>query len=310
MSFSREVRDELLRLEPDQQCCYKAELAAFFMLKGEVIYWREEGWHFLIGANNPAMARRIYRLIKKSYPIQPRILLQNKTQKTKILKVEIKIPIIKKWIMEQLFKVDYEKKILSFDETILHQVCCQRSFLRANYICGGFINRPEDNYHLELIFNDKDLARNFQKVLNNFDVSTRKIKRKNKWIVYIKDSDKISDLLRIIGANQALLNFENIRIIKSVRNQVNRHVNCETANLAKTVNASLRQIKLINMFIERYGVEKIPFRYRQLALLRLESPDKSLQELGAILNPPLSKSGVAYRMRRIEEFARESLGQF
>jgi DNA-binding protein WhiA len=215
----------------------------------------------------------------------------------------------KKWIMEQLFNVDYEKKILSFDENTLRKVCCQRSFLRVNYICRGFINRPEDNYHLELLFNDKEVASKFQNVLSNFGIYTRKIRRKNKWIVYIKDSDKISDLLRIIGANQALLNFENIRIIKSVRNQVNRHVNCETANLAKTVNASLRQIELINMFIERYGVEKIPPKYRQLALLRLESPDKSLQELGANLNPPLSKSGVAYRMRRIEEIARESLGQ-
>lgn len=305
MSFSREVKNELISLDIDKVCCQKAELTAFFALKGK-LETNSSGWYASLQADHAAMARRIFKLLK-SYPLQPKIILKHSGKsKNRSFIVEVPFERSQKWILDELNVIKSNTYKTVAERT--NNTCCQRAFLRAVYICRGFINRPEGNYHLELTLPEKYMAERLKKILDNFAVEARISARKGNHILYLKDSDKISDFLRIIEASRALLEFENVRIIKSMRNNINRQVNCETANLGKTVNASLRQTKIINMLAESPGIENLPLRYRQLARLRLESPDSTLQELGEKMTPPLSKSGVAYRMKCIERLARKIYG--
>jgi DNA-binding protein WhiA len=210
--------------------------------------------------------------------------------------------------MQELGLIDREGNAVKYlDAKITAKNCCKRSYLRGLFMCKGFINRPEANYHLEMVFNDTRMARDVKKLTGKLDLETGVGERKNNLIVYIKDSEKIVDFLRLIGTSKSLLEFENVRIIKSMRNQVNRQVNCETANLGKTIDASVRQVELIESLIAKLGIGKIPLQMRELALLRIDHPDSTLKELGAMMSPPLTKSGVAYRMRKLEIFAEENL---
>ena len=159
---------------------------------------------------------------------------------------------------------------------------------------------------MEFVTNSSDYADNLSSLINSFDLASKVIKRKGSYVVYIKEGSQISDLLNIMGAHQALLKFEDIRVFKDVRNNINRIVNCETANLSKTIDASLRQVTNIKYIDERIGIEKLPENLQELALLRLENRDASLKELGEKLNPPVGKSGVNHRFRKIDKIA-ESL---
>jgi DNA-binding protein WhiA len=190
---------------------------------------------------------------------------------------------------------------------LLGKTCCRRAYLRGLFLCRGFINRPSGDYHLELLVNDNRLAAETQKILARIGLQARISERKNTLLLYIKESEKIVDFLRIVGASKALLDFENTRIIKSMRNNVNRQVNCETANLVKTVDASVRQIEIIEKLIAEKGIQGLPPGLRELAMIRIENPDSTLKELGTMMDPPLSKSGVAYRMRKLESLAKETI---
>ena len=211
-------------------------------------------------------------------------------------------------ILKSLVILDEDLNIQpTVQQNLVTRSCCKKAFLRGIFLNRGFINRPEGEYHLEMVINDARLAAELQKILQRFKIPARLGERKNNLFLYIKESEKIADFLRVVGASNALLEFENVRIIKSMRNDVNRQVNCETANLAKTVDASVRQTNLIKALLEKEGWEGIPPQYMQLVQLRIDFPDSSLAELGKLMEPPLSKSGAAYRMRRLEEYAETKL---
>jgi DNA-binding protein WhiA len=191
--------------------------------------------------------------------------------------------------------------------SLISKSCCKRAYLRGIFIARGFINRPEGNYHLEIVLNDSRLVSDVQKIMQKLEIQARVSERKNTLLIYVKESEKIVDFLRIVEASKALLDFENVRIVKSMRNQVNRQVNCETANLAKTVDASVRQVEIIERLLQKIGVKGLPPNLRELAVLRIDHPDSTFKEMGIMLNPPLTKSGVAYRMKKLESFAESIL---
>jgi len=180
-----------------------------------------------------------------------------------------------------------------------------RAYIRGCFLATGSISDPDKSYHLEVTFPDSLLADEFINLLTVFEIQPRSILRKGNILVYLKEGQEIVDFLNVIGAHGALLRLENIRIIKDMRNQVNRIVNCETANLEKTVNASYRQVNNINYIKERIGLESLPKNLYEIAQLRLENPDISLSELGKMLNPPLSKSGVNHRLRKLDKIAED-----
>ncbi len=309
MSFSNDVRDEAARIMPEKPCCKRAELAALIAMRGETV--TSDGvCNLQLESENAVAARKVYRLLKDACGLQATAsVVERKRFKQKrfyLSQVNLEQNDLHK--MQSLGLIDSDGKVVKYiDARITARNCCKRSYLRGLFICKGFVNKPEANYHLEIVLNDTRMAREVKKLVGKFDVEMGIGERKNNLIVYIKDSERIGDFLRLIGTSKALLEFENVRIVKSMRNQVNRQVNCETANLGKTIDASVRQVELIKALIAKLGVNKIPSHLRELALLRIDHPDSTLKELGSLMEPPLTKSGVAYRMRKLELFAEENL---
>lgn len=310
MSFSNDVRKELSHVIPAKVCCQRAELAAILALRGEIVQKTDGPRTLLVEAENPSSARKVYRLLKERCQLQPTVKIEERRRfkQTRFYRAEAVVDDQGMNLIKELGFIDKEDRIKrEVDWTLLGKNCCKRAYLRGVFLCKGFINRPEGNYHLEIVLHDNRMAQDIKKLLAKMGVEARVGERKNNLIVYIKDSERIVDFLRVIEASKSLLDFENVRIIKSMRNQVNRQVNCETANLGKTIDASVRQVELIENLIEKLGINKIPHQLRDLAVLRIDHPDSTLKELGSMMNPPLTKSGVAYRMRKLEAFAEENL---
>jgi len=307
MSFSNEVRNELTRVMPEKNCCQKAELSALLASSARWLDAEDGDIDLVVQAENAATARKIYKLLKDAYGLHAAVSSEVKRYfgKNHVYEVSVHIKAEDKWIYGELVPFQRVPGKASGGSPLLSRSCCKRAYLRGIFISRGFINRPEGDYHLEINFNDTLLAVEVQKLLARFELHAHSFERKNTPVVYMKESEKIADFLRVVGASNALLDFENVRIIKSMRNNVNRQVNCETANLGKTIDASLRQTDLIEGLIARGGLESLPANLRELALLRIDYPDSSLQELGEMLKVPLSKSGVAYRMRKLERLVEE-----
>lgn len=305
MSFSNDVRNELARIIPEKVCCQKAELCAILILRSEVTRRDGEGLGLITELENARPARKVYRLLKEAYGLSStvRVEARKRFNKSRLYVVET--------LLGQPESDELLEDLGTTSKGIRRQVnwslvsryCCKRAFLRGIFISRGFINRPEGDYHLEIVLNDSRLVNEVVKIIRKLDIEARIGERKNNLLLYIKESEKIVDFLRIVEASSALLEFENVRIVKSMRNQVNRQVNCETANLAKTVDASVRQMRIIRKLLAQEGISGIPANLRELAMLRLDHPDSTFRELGAMLDPPLTKSGVAYRMQKLEDFA-------
>ncbi len=306
MSFSSEVRNEAARLIPDKDCCRKAELAAILLFSGSMVE-TESGYILKITGENAAIARKAYQYLKEigrwaaSVESEPR----KRFRKTRAYEVSVPVQASDYDLLQEMGFYPVAKRQVPW--TLLGKNCCRRAFIRGLFLSRGFISRPEGNYHLELVLNDSRLAADTLKILNKVKLEARQVERKNHLVIYIKDSETISDLLRLIGANKALLDFENVRILKSMRNAVNRQVNCETANLAKTIDAAVRQVELMEGLMNSQKWNQLSPQLKELARLRLQYPEYTLKELGDLLSPALSKSGVAYRMRRLEKAAEELL---
>ncbi|MDD3852751.1 MAG: DNA-binding protein WhiA [Syntrophomonadaceae bacterium] len=311
MSFSTDVRAELARIMPAKTCCRRAELAALLLLNGSII--RAEETILQVELDSAATARKVFLLIKEELGLQPAVSMEQRKRfrKTRVYLVKSVIMPGKENVLSNL-QLTGENGVIGRQARwkLLARTCCKRAFLRGAFLSSGSINRPEGEYHLELILPDPGMALELMRIMSKLDLEARQVERKNTQVLYLKESDKIADFLLTIGANIALLDFENVRIIKSMRNSVNRQVNCETANLAKTIDASVRQIELIERIVARRGWEYFPPHLRDLAQLRVEYPDSPLKELGEMLNPPLSKSGAAHRMHRLEELADTLLEEF
>jgi len=304
MSFSNDVRNELARLIPEKICCQKAELSALLMLRADLITAQNGDLFLTTTVENATPARKIYRLLKEAYGLSSTVRIQEKKRfkKSRLYVVETPIKSIgDAWLQELGLNDKGLKRQVNW--ALISKNCCKRAYLRGIFIARGFINRPEGNYHLEIVLNDSRLVSDVLKIMQKLDVQARVSERKSSLLIYIKESEKIVDFLRIVKASKALLDFENVRIVKSMRNQVNRQVNCETANLAKTVDASVRQVEIIERLLHKIGVKALPANLRELAILRIDHPDSTFKEMGNMLNPPLTKSGVAYRMKKLESFA-------
>ena len=186
---------------------------------------------------------------------------------------------------------------------LIKNACCKRAFLRGAFLSIGSMSDPEKSYHLEFVCTHKESAEQLKELIQGFEVDAKIVARKKYHVVYLKEGAGIVDLLNIMGAYVSLMNFENYRIVKEVRNSINRKVNCETANITKTVNASSKQIEDILLIRERYGFQNLPDNLRETAEIRLEYPDATLKELGQILNPTVGKSGMNHRLRKLSEIA-------
>lgn len=189
--------------------------------------------------------------------------------------------------------------------SIIRKKCCKKAHIRGAFLGAGSLSDPEKGYHLEFVTHSSQYGSDLCALLNEFGLHAKVIERKNSFVVYLKEGEHIVGLLRIIGAHEALLRLENMRVYKDIRNNINRIVNCETANLTKTVNAAVRQIENIKYINDRIGIYSLPPLLREIAIARLMYADASLKELGQILNPPVGKSGVNHRLRQLDILASE-----
>lgn len=308
MSFSSKTKNELARIKSEEKCCQKAELSALIRVSGIIQLVGIKKTNLTIMTENPAVARLMFTLFKKSFNILTEVMVKkNKTLK-KTNSYIIKISDSNDILIE-LGIINTEEGLFFIDNSIpkkyLDKPCCRRAYLRGAFLGGGSLSDPEKGYHFEIVTHSEEFAMALIQLINTYEMNAKLITRKNNYVVYLKEGDQIVDLLNVIGAHNALLSFENTRIVKQMRNDINRLVNCETANLNKTVDAAVRQTANIQYIAEAVGLDYLPDNLRVLAELRLENEDLNLKELGQLLDPPVGKSGVNHRFKKIEKIAEE-----
>ncbi len=191
------------------------------------------------------------------------------------------------------------------NELVIQQVCCKRSFIRGVFLAGGSISDPNKGYHFEIVCDSSPQADLIKRAMNTFDVGAKTVRRNGKYVVYLKEGAQIVEILRVMEAAHSVMELENIRVVKEVRGTINRKVNCETANISKTVNAAVRQIEDIHLIEEKLGIENLPSQLQEIAQLRLTYPDTPLADLGQLLDPPIGKSGVNHRFKKLAAIAKE-----
>ena len=310
MSFSSKVKGEICRYVDITKSEALAQISAIMKVSG-TIGFSGKGITFRITTENPGSARLIFTLLKDNFNIHSKLMVKksNSLKKNNIYMVVIDEEMGVRNLLKEtgilreidgVMSINYriEDEMVKDDEE-------RRAYIRGAFIGGGSISNPEKTYHLEFVTHSEEYAVDLSKLINSYGLNSKVIQRKNSYIIYIKEGEQIVDLLNIIGAHSCLLELENIRIMKEMRNHVNRLVNCETANLSKTVNAAVRQVESIKLIQSQIGLQRLPKNLREIAELRLNYPDESLKELGEMLDPPVGKSGVNHRLRKIEKIAEE-----
>lgn len=295
MSFSQEVKQELLKINPDARHCKLAELAAILIYSRAIreesscIEFRQESQ-----SDEPFVMKKGATLLGDLFGTarhdnESNAYFYEPEEMSNIL---------------QTIKYDVNKGAQTvISPLLIKSSCCKRAFLRGAYLCIGSMSNPQKGYHLEFVCEDDAQAEQITEELQSFGIVAKKVIRKKYKIVYIKESEEIVELLNVIGAHRALMNLENLRILKDMKNSINRKVNCEAANITKTVNAASKQIEDIELIAQKYGLENLSPNLRMIAEVRLENPDATLKELGELLEPPVGKSGVNHRLRKLGEIA-------
>ncbi|MFR8033656.1 MAG: DNA-binding protein WhiA [Lachnospiraceae bacterium] len=311
MSFSGEVKEELSGYLPAARHCQIAELAAIFGMCGQ-IQREKSGLWVRIHTENIAVARKYFTLLQKTFNIKADMCVRRnaylKKSRTYIIVItnqdEVQRFLEALKIEDETGNLAENKKIT--DQRILQSSCCRRAFIRGAFLASGSISDPEKFYHLEIVCTSQEKAEQMRQIINSFPVEAKIVRRKKYHVVYIKEGEQIGEMLRIMEASLAVMNLENIRIVKEMRNSINRQVNCETANIHKTVSAAIEQINDIKYIREYVGFDNLPENLREIALARLEKPEATLKELGDSLTPPVGKSGVNHRLRKLKMIADKS----
>ncbi|HIZ78298.1 MAG TPA: DNA-binding protein WhiA [Candidatus Lachnoclostridium stercorigallinarum] len=312
MSFSSRVKDELSRQVSPARHCQIAEIAAILSLCGRIQISADDRYCIRIHTENVAVARKYFTLLKKTFNIVTDVTIRRNVhlRKNRVYTVTV-------GRHEDACRVLQAAKLIGADgeirenlsvirNVVTQQACCRRAFIRGAFLAAGSVSDPEKFYHFEIVCATEAKAEQLREIMSTFDLDAKIVKRKKYYVVYIKEGSQIVDVLNVMEAPVSLMELENIRILKEMRNSVNRQVNCETANINKTVAASVKQIRDIEYIRDTIGFESLPENLEQMAQARLLKPDATLKELGEALEPPVGKSGVNHRLRRLSEIA-ESL---
>lgn len=307
MSFSGEVKEELSRQFQKSRHCQIAELAAILGFAGKL----EADSALRVYTENISLARKYFMLMKKTFHAELKIAVRQGgyLQKSRIFVISLtdrqevnKVLQAVKWQDES--GRDIRGKELA-DGRLIQNGCCRRAFIRGAFLSAGSMSDPEKSYHFEIVCTSEEKAQQLVEIINSFEIDAKIVTRKKNYVVYVKEGAQIVDMLNIMEAHVALMNLENVRILKEMRNSVNRQVNCETANINKTVNAAVKQIQDINYIQETVGLDSLPENLQEIAEIRLKYPEAPLKELGTFLEPAVGKSGVNHRLRRLCEIAEE-----
>ncbi|HIX01902.1 MAG TPA: DNA-binding protein WhiA [Candidatus Ligilactobacillus excrementigallinarum] len=304
MSYASDVKKELTMLEVHNEGNGKAELMALIRMNGSLSI---ENHHFVLSVQteNPATARRIYKLLKQFYHVESELMVRRKMKlkKNNLYIVKLRndservlsdLDILNGFQIKQTVPIDFLDNDLKV-----------RSYLRGAFLATGSVNNPETGrYHLEIYSLYEEHNDTICEMMNRYHLNARKTERRSGYITYLKEAEKIADFLSLIGATNSMLKFEDIRIVRDMRNSVNRIVNCENANLNKVADAANKQIENINYLDAHLGLDKLPEKLQEVAQVRVAHPELSLKELGELVpGGPISKSGINHRLRKINELA-------
>ena len=314
MSFSSQVKEEISRHWSTARHCQIAELAAILGMNGHVQKNPEGKWSLVFQSENEVVVRKCFTLLKKTFNIEREIRIRPhmSLNKGNVYLICLENPAETRKVLQGIKAIGLDGNISSqsvrVDPIVYQKNCCKRAFIRGSFLASGSISDPEKFYHFEIVCSTQEKAEQIQQVIASFDIDAKIVVRKKSYVVYIKEGAQIVEILGIMEAGLALMNLENIRILKEMRNSVNRKVNCETANINKTVSAAAKQIEDIRLIEEKRGLGSLNPGLEQIARLRLEYPEATLKELGEMLSPAVGKSGVNHRLRKLSILAEELRG--
>ena len=308
MSFSGTVKEELSKEFGKARHCQIAELAVLLGMSGVVSYDLRNQMSLRVVTENIHLAVKVFTLFKETFKIIPEVSVRrtrSKKNTSYLILISNEEDVIR--VLKGTKLQDRESDELYRDKLVnplvIKSMCCRRSFLRGAFIGAGSMSDPGKAYHFEWICGSLEGANQVKEVISSFGIEAKIVKRKNTWVVYLKEGSSVVDVLNVMEAHVALMKLENIRILKEISNTVNRKVNCETANINKTVLAAVKQVEDIKYLQRVVGLDNLPESSEEMALIRLAYPEDSLKDLGEYLSPPVGKSGVNHRLRKICEIA-------
>lgn len=310
LTFSGKIKEELARHWSEARHCQIAEIAAIVSMCGRVCISSREEYSIKVRTENLSVARKCFTLLQKTFNIKAEILvLRNKNKENVSYTVFVKrhedaVKVLQaSKLMDEDGEISEEFSVVK--NLIIQHSCCKRAFIRGAFLAAGSMSNPEKSYHIEIVCAAEKKAEQLKDIINRFGLDAKVIVRKKSYVVYLKEGSQIVDLLSVMEAPVALMEMENIRILKEMRNSVNRKVNCETANINKTVSAAVKQADDIRYIRDTIGLGALPEGLQEIAGLRLEYPNATLKELGDLLLVPLGKSGVNHRLRKLSEIAED-----
>ena len=309
MSFSSTVKEELSRQLTTARHCQIAEMAAILSLCGRVKISASDHFAIAIHTENLAVARKYFTLLKNTFNIKADISIRRNAflKKSRSYTLLVRDHENALRVLEAVKMVDAQgnvgENLSVVRNLVIQNACCKKAFIRGAFLAAGSLSDPEKFYHFEIVCASLEKAVQLQNVILTFDIDAKIVVRKKYYVVYIKEGSQIVELLGLTGAHVSLMQLENVRIVKEMRNSVNRKVNCETANLNKTVSAAVRQVEDIRYIQRTIGFQELNEGLAEMAVLRLEHPEASLKELGDLLTPPVGKSGVNHRLRKLSLIA-------
>ncbi|MBS5915687.1 MAG: DNA-binding protein WhiA [Clostridiales bacterium] len=309
MSYSAKVKNELVRLPAQDDGEQVAQLAGIARMDGSILIGSGKRIALVLVSENAAVARQAYSWLRNLFHLQARIEIQRNTKLKKNIRYVVRVPgqprlktaLTTLGMMNDeglLFRSDIAPEFTDRDHV-------RRAYLRGIFLGSGSLTDPQRSYHLELVTQSEEFAEQISALIIGYGIEFRMSYRKENCVLYLKESEQISDFLALVGAHEAVMDLENVRVAKGVRNKVNRLVNCETANMNKAIDAALRQVEMIEAIKAHGDFDKLPRALQQVANLRLQAPEASLKELGELCDPPIGKSGINHRMRRLTEFAKK-----
>lgn len=298
MSFSSQVKEELLKQISPARHCRIAEIAAIISFCGRYIYSENQGSYINVGTENLTVAAKYFILLEKTFKTRAEVMVRRSHNNTYYL-----VAVTDNDMAKNILRAIKPKEHGMVNGLILQNTCCRRAFIRGAFMAAGSITDPAKSYHFEIVAGDEIKAEWLRNILNTFNIECKYTMRKKNCVVYIKEGAQIADILSVMEAHVALMDFENVRIYKEMRNSVNRQVNCEAANISKTTGAAHRQIQDIMYLRDNMNFNELPEHLREVARMRTRYADVSLKELGEMLHPPLGKSGVNHRLRKLSEMA-------
>ncbi len=306
MSFSGEVKKELCEQISPARHCKLAEISAIIAFCGKLVVDKDQTLIIKLQTESTILTKKIFLLLKQVFRISAELTTKSISAKKNLYELTL-TPEESLRVLEacKLTAAEEEKNgcPLMVEPTIVTKSCCRRSFIRGAFLAAGSVSNPNKAYHFEVVVSQEKNGELLCDVMRSFDVDAKMIARKYHYVVYVKEGAQIVDLLNVMEAHVALMEFENVRILKDMRNTINRKVNCEAANINKTVKAASRQVEDILYIRDTVGLATLAEGLEEIALLRIEYPEASLKELGEMLSPSVGKSGVNHRLKKLSEIA-------